>query len=557
MNSHYRVDRKVDAKIPMRDGIELSADLFLPRGAGPAPAVLMRTPYSNSMEQMIAKAKRLAESGYACVVGDCRGRWDSGGDYYPFLNEAEDGFDTQEWIGAQAWCDGSIGTAGASYVGTTQWRPAPLASGYLKCMAPRVICTDYYSGLVYPGGALQLNVVMSWGMRTHARTGQDIDFHNWTEAFRSLPLRDIDTAAGRQLPFWKDWIDHPSYDDYWAAMDDEPRFGQIQAPAFNMGGWYDLYANQTFTNFNGLRQHGGSEAARQSKLIIGPWPHALATSTRTGDIDFGESSLADLEAEEVRWFDYWLRGIDNGMIDEPALRLFVMGVNQWRSEHEWPLARTDWQTWHLHSGGSANSVIGDGELSPAAPGDETADEFVYDPRYPVQTLGGGNCCSPHIVPWGPQDQRSIEMRGDVLVYTSQVLEEDVEVTGPIEVVLYAATDGPDTDFTAKLVDVFPTGYSMNLCDGIQRARYRDSRTTPTLLEAGKVYEYRIEVGVTANVFRAGHQIRLEISSSNFPRFDRNPNTGNVYGVDAELRAARQTVHHSKAFPSHLRLPVVG
>ena len=557
MNSHYRVDRKVDAKIPMRDGIELSADLFLPRGAGPAPAVLMRTPYSNSMEQMIAKAKRLAESGYACVVGDCRGRWDSGGDYYPFLNEAEDGFDTQEWIGAQAWCDGSIGTAGASYVGTTQWRPAPLASGYLKCMAPRVICTDYYSGLVYPGGALQLNVVMSWGMRTHARTGQDIDFHNWTEAFRSLPLRDIDAAAGRQLPFWKDWIDHPSYDDYWAAMDDEPRFGQIQAPAFNMGGWYDLYANQTFTNFNGLRQHGGSEAARQSKLIIGPWPHALATSTRTGDIDFGESSLADLEAEEVRWFDYWLRGIDNGMIDEPALRLFVMGVNQWRSEHEWPLARTDWQTWHLHSGGSANSVIGDGELSPAAPGDETADEFVYDPRYPVQTLGGGNCCSPHIVPWGPQDQRSIEMRGDVLVYTSQVLEEDVEVTGPIEVVLYAATDGPDTDFTAKLVDVFPTGYSMNLCDGIQRARYRDSRTTPTLLEAGKVYEYRIEVGVTANVFRAGHQIRLEISSSNFPRFDRNPNTGNVYGVDAELRAARQTVHHSKAFPSHLRLPVVG
>ena len=394
-------------------------------------------------------------------------------------------------------------------------------------------------------------------MRTHARTGQDIDFHNWTEAFRSLPLRDIDAAAGRQLPFWKDWIDHPSYDDYWAAMDDEPRFGQIQAPAFNMGGWYDLYANQTFTNFNGLRQHGGSEAARQSKLIIGPWPHALATSTRTGDIDFGESSLADLEAEEVRWFDYWLRGIDNGMIDEPALRLFVMGVNQWRSEHEWPLARTDWQTWHLHSGGSANSVIGDGELSPAAPGDETADEFVYDPRYPVQTLGGGNCCSPHIVPWGPQDQRSIEMRGDVLVYTSQVLEEDVEVTGPIEVVLYAATDGPDTDFTAKLVDVFPTGYSMNLCDGIQRARYRDSRTTPTLLEAGKVYEYRIEVGVTANVFRAGHQIRLEISSSNFPRFDRNPNTGNVYGVDAELRAARQTVHHSKAFPSHLRLPVVG
>ncbi|MDP6983252.1 MAG: CocE/NonD family hydrolase [Candidatus Latescibacteria bacterium] len=556
MTESFRVDRHVDTKVPMRDGVQLSADLFLPRGAGPRPTVLMRTPYSNSLEATIEKGQRLADGGYNCVIMDCRGRWDSEGEYVPFLNEGVDGFDTQEWIGQQPWSDGTIGTAGASYLGTTQWRPAPLGSSYLKCIVPRVICTDYYSGLLYPGGALQLNVAMTWGMRTHGRTGQDIEFHNWTQAFRHLPIRDIDQSGGRDLPFWRDWIDHPSYDDYWSPMDDEQRWNQIKVPALNMGGWFDLYANQTFTNFNGLRLHGGSELARQSQLIIGPWPHALSMSTRTGDIDFGQQSLYDLEALELRWFDRWLRGIDNGIERESPLRLFIMGANRWQDEDEWPLARTDWQRWFLHSEGQANSVIGDGRLSLESPVAEAADQFVYDPDYPVQTLGGNNCCSPHVVPWGPHDQRPAEMRGDVLCYTSDPLAGDLQVIGPIEVVLFAATDGLDTDWTAKLVDVFPNGYAMNLCDGIVRARYRESCETPSLLEAGTIYEYRIEVGVTGNVFQVGHRLRLEISSSNFPRFDRNPNTGNTYGVDAQLRVAHQTVHHSADHPSHVRIPVI-
>jgi len=556
MTESFRVDRHVDTKVPMRDGVQLSADLFLPRGAGPRPTVLMRTPYSNSLEATIEKGQRLADGGYNCVIMDCRGRWDSEGEYVPFLNEGVDGLDTQEWIGQQPWSDGTIGTAGASYLGTTQWRPAPLGSSYLKCIVPRVICTDYYSGLLYPGGALQLNVAMTWGMRTHGRTGQDIEFHNWTQAFRHLPIRDIDQSGGRDLPFWRDWIDHPSYDDYWSPMDDEQRWDQIKVPALNMGGWFDLYANQTFTNFNGLRLHGGSELAWQSQLIIGPWPHALSMSTRTGDIDFGQQSLYDLEALELRWFDRWLRGIDNGIERESPLRLFIMGANRWQDEDEWPLARTDWQRWFLHSEGQANSVIGDGRLSLESPAAEAADQFVYDPDYPVQTLGGNNCCSPHVVPWGPHDQRPAEMRGDVLCYTSDPLSGDLQVIGPIEVVLFAATDGLDTDWTAKLVDVFPNGYAMNLCDGIVRARYRESRETPSLLEAGTIYEYRIEVGVTGNVFQVGHRLRLEISSSNFPRFDRNPNTGNTYGVDAQLRVAHQTVPHSADHPSHVRIPVI-
>lgn len=554
MQENFAVNMQLDVRVPMRDNVELSADIYLPTAGGPFPTVLMRTPYSNNMDAPIEKARRLANNGYVCVVQDCRGRWDSDGDYYPF-RESRDGYDTQEWVGRQSWSDGRIGMAGASYGGTVQWQSAPLRSEFLTCIAPRVICCDYYSGLLYPGGALQLNVAMTWGMRTNARTGQSIDFHNWTDSFRALPLEEMDELGGRTLPFWKDWIEHDTYDEYWEEMDDEKRWGEIAVPAFNMGGWYDLYAAQAFANFNGLRQHGRTPEARRSKLIVGPWPHGLSLSQKTGDIDFGAHSMVDLETLEMKWFDHWLKGVDNGIVDESPIRLFIMGINQWRDEQEWPLARTQWQKWHLHSSGNANSLLGDGALSPASPHGEAEDHFVYDPRYPVQTLGGNNCCSPHIVPWGPHDQRPAEMRSDVLCYTSEPLEEDLEVTGPIRLVLFAATDGPDTDWTAKLVDVSPSGYAMNLCDGILRARCRESFANPTLLEPNKIYEYEIEVGVTGNVFRQGHCIRVEISSSNFPRFDRNLNTGRK-GNDAEMRQAHQTIYHSGEYPSHLVLPVI-
>ena len=554
MAETYDVDLQLDLKVPMRDGVGLSADIYRPRAPGRFPTVLIRTPYDNN--SLIAKARSLANRGYVCVAQDCRGRWDSDGSYYPFHPDGEDGYDTQEWIGRQEWSNGKIGMSGASYLGLVQWQSAVHASEHLTCMAPRVICADFYQGLVHPGGALQLGVCMTWGMRTNGRTAQDIDYHNWTEAFRGLPIAGIDELAGRRMQFWKDWVDHPCYDDYWKAVDVEMRFGDIRAPAFNMGGWYDLYARDTFVCFNGLRRQGATPEAKRSKLIVGPWPHSLSTSTRTGDVDFGADSMVDLEGLELRWFDYWLKGIDNGVAGEPPLRLFIMGSNQWRDEHEWPLARTDWQKWHLHSQGRANTLLGDGSLSPQAPGDETPDRFVYDPEHPVQTNGGNNCCSPHIVPWGPFDQRPVEMRGDVLCYTSAPLLEAMEVTGPVKVVLFAATDGRDTDWTAKLVDVSPDGYAMNLCDGIVRARFHEGFESESLLEPERIYRYEIDLSATGNLFRAGHRIRLEISSSNFPRFDRNPNTGNELGKDTEMRRARQTVHHDAANPSHVLLPVI-
>jgi len=556
MPENYAVEMRLNIPTPMRDGVNLSSDIYLPRTSGTFPTVLMRTPYSNNMEPIIEKARSLANKGYVCVAQDVRGRWDSDGTHNPFHHHAEDGYDTQEWIGGQEWSNGKIGMAGASYLGLVQWQSAPERSPFLSCLAPRVICGDFYSGLLYPGGAFQLNVALTWGMRTNGRTAQSIEFHNWTEAFRSLPIKKMDEMAGRRLHFWKDWVEHPNYDAYWAANNVEEKWGEIAVPAFNMGGWYDLYAQHAFINFNGLRQHGYTKEARQSRIIVGPWPHALSTSSRTGDIDFGAGSMVDLDAEELRWFDYWLKGIDNGIADDPPLRLFIMGINQWRDEHEWPLARTQWQKWHLHSGGHANTVLGDGQLAIDQPQAQSADQFTYDPEFPVQTMGGNNCCSPHIVPWGPYDQRPVEMRNDVLCYTSSPLQADLEVTGPIKLILYAATDALDTDWTGKLVDVAPDGYAKNLCDGILRARYRDSFTEPQMLEPDKIYPFEIDLGVTGNVFLKGHSIRLEVSSSNFPRFDRNPNTGHPFGTDAELRPAKQTIYHSSAHPSHILLPVI-
>ena len=556
MQPSYDVDMRLDVGVPMRDGVTLSADIYLPDAAGSFPTVLIRTPYGNNAAPSIETGRRLANVGYACVIQDVRGRWDSDGDYYPIVNEAEDGYDTQEWVGAQPWCNGRIGTSGGSYLGIVQWASAPMRSRFLTCMTPRVICGNFHDGLVYPGGALQLSTAAMWGMMTNARTNQSIEYHNWTEALRVLPLTDIDERAGRNLDFLKDWISHPSYDRSWEEVDFEKEWGEVAAPALIMGGWYDLFIRGSLASFSALRLNGRTPEARQSRLIIGPWAHSLSQSTRTGDVDFGAGSMVDLDLLELRWLDHWLKGSGDGVVEEPPVRLFIMGINQWRNEHEWPLARTEWQKWHLHSHGNAATPLGDGALSVEAPGDEQPDRYVYDPQYPVPTMGGNLCCSPHIVPWGPYDQRPVEMRPDVLCYTSEPLGTDTEVTGPVRVVLYASTDAPDTDWTAKLVDVSPTGYAMNLCDGIVRARYRDSRSDPTLLEPGAIYRYEIDLGPTGNVFRAGHSIRVEISSSNFPHYDRNPNTGHEFGVDAETRQARQTVHHTAAHPSHIVLPVI-
>jgi putative CocE/NonD family hydrolase len=382
--------------------------------------------------------------------------------------------------------------------------------------------------------------------------------------YRQLPLIDADIAAvGRQIPYFRDWLEHAEDDDYWGAINTEQKLDQIDVPICQQGGWYDAYTASMFRMWNGVRQRGYSERARQNqKIYIVPWTHHIPEGSRLGDLDFGPNAYVDLNQEDLRWFDYWLKGVDNGIMDEPPIRIFVMGANEWRFEREWPLARTVFTPYYLHSGGKANSLAGDGALTPEPPSGAPADRYDYDPDNPVPTLGGNNTtwtqmkfAADQILP-GPIDQRPIERRDDVLVYSSPILEQDLEVTGALEVVLYAASSARDTDFTAKLVDVHPTGPAIHIAEGIIRARYRNGFTQAELLEPGEVAEYHIELAATSNVFLKGHRLRLEISSSNFPRFNRNLNTGENVATGTRWQVARQTILHSSEYPSHIRLPVI-
>jgi hypothetical protein len=372
-----------------------------------------------------------------------------------------------------------------------------------------------------------------------------------------LPLTSIDVLELRRFaPGYYEMLNHPSHDTYWDTFDIEARHERFQTPAYHLTGWYDTLLTGTLRNFTGLRANAATDSARRNqRLIVGPWTHARPTlkSTKIGDLDYGPN--AGMAAQELyeRWFAYWLQGGDSSVIAGAPVKIFVMGENAWRDEHEWPLARAKATAFYMHSGGQANTLDGDGTLSTTAPADEPAepaDRYTYDPRDPVPTGAIGGYSR------SPSDQRNTEKRRDVLVYTSAPLDRDLEVTGPLSLTLWMASSARDTDFTAKLVDVFPDGTARALNDGILRARYRHSRSKPELLAPGEPMEITIDIGATSNLFKAGHRIRLDVSSSNFPRFDRNPNTGGTFGEDADLRRADQTIFHNSRRPSRLVLPVV-
>ena len=564
----YQVTLQFDVKVPMRDGVKLSTDIYRPDAPGTFGVIVIRTPYDNITEGNVRDAMDFATRGFAVVVQDCRGREDSEGEWVPFVHEDEDGYDTIEWAAAQPWSNGKVGMYGGSYLGQTQWRPTGLTPPHLTAIFPVVAYSDFYHNWVYTGGAFQLAFNQRWQavqMHTRTRQRQYLWFdppHHLRDLYWHLPLITGDEAAGRVNATYKEWIRHSTYDDYWKSLSMRNKYQNIDVAAYNWGGWFDVFLQGATDNFVGVTKQGKTARARASqKMLIGPWIHS-ASGRHVGDMDFGPA--ADIEPgraglSRVRWFDYWLKGIENGIMEEPPVKIFVMGENAWREESEWPLARTEYTKYYFHSGGQANSLSGDGSLTPAAPGSsEPPDNYTYDPQHPVPTLGGATCCGEGTtpVPMGPRDQRLAERRDDVLVYTSPVLPDDVEVIGPVQVKLYAASSARDTDWTAKLVDVFPSGFAMNVADGIIRARFRDSFEQPTLIEPGQLYEYTIDLWSTANVFQKGHQIRVEISSSNFPHYDRNPNTGAEFGTTTELKVAQQTLHHDATRPSHIVLPVI-
>ena len=550
----YEVETRADVKVPMRDGVLLSANVFLPKATGKFPTVLQRTPYGKGNTKR-GEGLFYATRGYVYVSQDCRGKGASAGTWTPFVNEASDGKDTHHWILDQPWSNGTIGTTGGSYVGFTQWISAPGSGEHVKAMFPVVPLIDPYDDLVYVGGAFQLSLMMGWGSATSGsptlRGWKEAD---WRQAFRTLPLCTWDRVIGSEVQYLRDWVARPHFDEYWQRCSLRGRAKDITTPSYVICGWYDLFAKSVFKHVNAVRTTSRSpDVRRHQHILMGPWVHGISRDGKVGDLDFGKDAVISVREIQAKWFQRWLKDGAADVDNWPPLRIFVMGRNQWRNEQQWPLARTQYTPYYFHGRGEANTLEGDGTLNTNPPQAEPADHFVYDPHNPVPTLGGNNL---HFCPMGPRDQTLAEQREDVLVFSSEPLTRELEVTGPVKVVLYAASSAPDTDWTAKLVDVGPDGRPINLCDGIVRARYRESTDKPTPITPGKIYRYEIDLWVTSNVFLPRHRVRVEISSSNFPRFDRNPNTGHPFGADAEVKSATQTVYHDAEHASHILLPVI-
>jgi putative CocE/NonD family hydrolase len=538
---------KRDVPATMRDGNVLYADIYYPEGKGPFPAILMRLPYdkTNGQDYVYAHPSWFATQGYLVVVQDTRGRWKSEGEFYPFKHEMTDGYDTVEWVAGLPACNGKVGMYGFSYVGATQLMAAVMQPPHLVCICPAMTASQYYEGWTYNGGALSLATSLSWAVElaigeADRRHMPDLErelwnafMHNMRTWYGYLPLNEIPLLKETGIaPYYFDWLDHPTYDEYWKRWSIDMRYDQITVPALFTAGWYDVFRDGTLKNFLGLQQSGvGEKIKNKHKLLAGPWYH-VPWIQLMGDLDFGEEARNLVSDVHVRWFDYWLKGIDNGLMDEPPVRIFVMGDNVWRSEDEWPPKGVHNVNYYLHSRGRANSLQGDGYLDLQVPDAQDPDIFVYNPRFPVPSLGGHACCFPGIAPMGPFDQRPAEVQNQTLIFTTQPLEEDVWVAGPVTVSLWAASSAVDTDFCAKLVDVYPDGRAINLTEGIIRGRYRDSLEKASLLTPDEVYRFDIQLGNTCNVFKAGHRIRVEISSSNFPHWDRNPNTGNKPGKES-------------------------
>ena len=553
--------------VKMRDGTILRADIFRPSAPGKFPILLTRTPY-DKRHDLDFSLKGVAR-GYVVINQDVRGRYTSDGEWYPFVHESDDGYDTIEWAAALPYSDGRIGMYGGSYVGATQMLAAMAHPPHLAGICPVVTASNYHDGWTYQGGAFEQWFDESWtsGLAQDTLNRSVSQQTNALHGISTLPLSEYPlfplpkSSSENELlrslaPYFLDWLAHPSYDDYWKRIAIEEHYGDIRVPSLTVAAWYDIFLGGSLCNYIGLREHAADDSARQSqRLLVTIGGHA-GSSQKIGDVDFGPAAPFDEDAVTLDWYDHLFKNAANKFAGPKRVQIFVMGSNQWRDEDDWPLARARDTKYFLHSAGRANTVTGDGLLSTAAPQSENADKYTYDPANPAPTVGGPLCCdSNHLQP-GPRDQKEVEARQDVLVYSTPALTDDLEVTGPVRLELFAKSSTTDTDFTAKLVDVGPDGFAQNMTEGIARGRYRISQQTPEPMKPGETYKFTIDLWSTSNVFRRGHRLRLEISSSNFPRFDRNTNTGDDQAHATRLVSAVNTILHDKEHPSALILPIV-
>ena len=573
MTQSIRIDR--DIPIKMRDGVTLQADVYRPDTTEKYPAIIVRTPYNKipSARSDFLSPLDAAFAGYAVVIQDTRGRFASEGDFTAGMPEGQDGYDTIEAVVTEPWCDGNVGMAGASYLGRNQWQAALENPPHLKAIAPHVIGSGLLSDSRL-AGVHELESAISWSavmaidtLQKQAQQGKDVSeaikmiryaMTHTKEVCSFLPLKELPhfKFEGLEEGFMKRFSDD-ELKKYKSEADFRWDYSKVQVPCMLSAGWYDMFVGSTFENFLGMQNQGGSTIAREGQhLFMGPWVHGSRVNNQVGRVNFGPSASGGgsfATARHLAFFDKYLKGIDSQFL--VPVRYFIMGLNRWKNAESWPLPETDWQRFYLHSRGNANSVTGDGTISREEPGTEPVDIFVYNPHNPVASRGGR--INPDLnLPAGPLDQSLTEKRNDVLCYTSPELKEGIEISGPLQLHLFASSSAVDTDFMVRLIDVHPDGLAINVAEGCLRARYRNSILKPELLKPDEVTEFVIDLAATSNYFDKGHHIRIDITSSDFPRFDRNMNTGNPFGEDAQGIPALQTIFHQSGRASYIDFPVI-
>ncbi|HET7119739.1 MAG TPA: CocE/NonD family hydrolase [Solirubrobacterales bacterium] len=546
-----------DLRVPMRDGVELALDLVKPVVDEPLPVVLYRTPYDKTIARDLGAEffDDLAQRGYVAAFNDCRGRFNSDGDFFPYMNEAKDGHDVVEWIAAQEWCDGNVGMIGESYGGQTQWFAASQAPPHLKAIVPFVSPpSTLWRNEPFINGIFRLGMaewMVAMGYRSWQVNGWLLaPFVEQQDYFEALPVSGMDREAGMTSRWWHTWMEHPNYDEFW-KRGFYGNYEEIGVKALNITGWWDMNFPGAPQNFEEMRKRGATEEARAGqKLVIGGWAHLVNKSRVMSGLDLGDDAVVELNEYVIRFFDRWLKGVENGLDEEKPVNVFVLGSNEWRHEEDFPLPGTEEVPFFFHSGGKANSLLGDGVLSTEEPTDEEPpDRYEYDPD------------SVHRSVWrledGPVDDRLATARDDVLCYTTEPLTESLEVVGWVSCQLYAASSARDTDWHVRLVDVHPDGSARFLCHGMMRARFRNSLEAPELLEPGEPTLFDFSLDAAGVRFLPGHRIRVEVMSSWLTQWSRNLNTGADNPFDeSEPVVAQQTVFHQPGLASRVTLPVV-
>ena len=561
--SSKEVAHRTDVSVPMRDGVVLRADILLPSAEGKFPALIYRTPYGKHFALKEYKTfEKAVARGYAVVVQDVRGRYASDGEFVAYQNEGRDGYDTIEWAAKQPWCDGNVGTFGLSYPGAVQWLAAVENPPHLKAMVPAMTFSSprnfFYSGGVFDGSWLEwiwMNIAPDIrrhknlaGPRTYEEAAETWKReHEHLETF--LPLRDLPDLKD-VAPFYYEWLAHPPADPWWEWADLRNKYGRVHAAVLNLSGWYDeAYGpDGATTNFDGLLKERRDEKNPRTRTIIGPWTHGGQEATRAGQRDFGPSAAIDYDELILRWMDRYVRGIENGVDREKPVRLFVMGRNVWRDEDAWPLARAHQQTYYLRSESISARFARLNQTAPDKPG--SYNEFISDPSHPLT--------DPYSA-YGAHDYRSFAGRKDVLVYDTDPLMADTEVTGPIHVEIYVSADVPDLDLWVRLLDVAPDGTAFNLMSpgsDVLRASYRNEKLQPELLKPGEIYKLTLDRMLTSNVFRAGHQIRIQISGAFFPHFLRNLQSGESEVTSSAMCPAHVRIHLDPDHRSRIDLPII-